>query len=133
MNKGLKKGIEFFALREAWLGEGGKPVPRELAQSRADVCVQCPWRDDSNDIYSRLAKNVASIVRRQIELKSEMKLEVDGEDRLTICGICWCVLKLKVHVPIKFIEQVTDDETRKAFPSYCWIRRELQQQTKQTK
>lgn len=132
MNKNLKRGIEFFALREKWLGAGGKPVPREHAQSRADICLQCPWRDDSGDIYSKLAGNVASIVRRQVELKSMMKLEVDREDELNICGICWCVLKLKVHVPIEFIQQITDEETKNQFPSYCWIKRELDQQ-KQTK
>lgn len=125
----LKKAIEFFALREAWLGEGGKPVSHEQAQARADVCLQCPYNDASKKTYEIFAAKVASIVRRQIELKNSLKLFVDGEDRLHVCSACLCVLRLKVHAPLKFIVEHTDTSGQ---PDYCWIAREMKQQ-KQTK
>lgn len=130
MNKNLKQGIEFFALREAWLGAGGKPAPQEVAQSRADICLQCPHNDSSKGIYGGLKKNIASTVRRQIELRGKMKLAVDGEERLHLCGVCGCVLILLVHVPEELlVEHLKTDEH--IYPDYCWKGRLKPKQTKE--
>ena len=68
-----------------------------------------------------LTASVVLLVRRQIELKNQMQLRVDGEKSLHICEPCGCVLKLKVHVPISFVKETTD---REGLHADCWILKE---------
>ena len=120
----IKEAIQFYKLRSEWLGEGGHPVSIPNAQTRADVCLKCPMNDATKGLYEVLASSAALLVRRQIELKNRMSLRVDGEKSLHICSGCLCVLKLKVWVPIKFIEQTTD--MTKLHPD-CWQLKEVKQ------
>lgn len=131
MNKQLKQGIEFFALREAWLGAGGKPAPQDVAEVRASICLQCPYHDTKTGLYAGLKKNIASQVRRQLEVRSQMKMQVFREDELNLCGVCGCVLKLLVHVPEEIlVEHLKTDEF--SYPSYCW-KGQIKNKNKQTK
>jgi hypothetical protein len=119
VNKTIKQGIEFFALREAWLGAGGKPAPQETAEARAAICLQCPYHDTKTGLLEGLKKNIAATVRRQLEVRSKMNLQVYGEDRLHLCGVCGCVLKLLVHVPEDILVEHLKTDTYN-YPSYCW-------------
>lgn len=121
----IKRAVEFFALREAWLGDGGKPVPRKEAQSRADICLQCPHNNSTLNVYELFASGVASQLRRTIEMKNDLKLTVEGEQHLHICDVCLCVLKLKIHVPIKLISNHIDKEILNELPNYCWQKVEI--------
>jgi hypothetical protein len=106
-----------------WLGEGGKPVSQELAESRAKVCVNCPYNTKVK-LWEKLKSAAADVVRSHIEIKTGMDIHADGEDELGMCRICSCVLFLKVHVPLKHITDNTDDETLKRFQTLkpdCWI------------
>jgi hypothetical protein len=119
MNKNLKQGIEFFALREAWLGAGGKPAPQETSEMRASICLQCPYHDTKTGLLEGLKKNIAHQVRRQLEVRSQMKLHVYGEERLHLCGVCGCVLVLLVHVPEDILVEHLKTDSHD-YPSYCW-------------
>lgn len=121
----IKRAVEFFALREQWLGEGGHPVPREQAQARADICLQCPHNNPTLNVYELFASGVASQVRRTIEMRNDLKLTVEGDKDLHICDVCLCVLKLKVHVPIKFIANHIDKQIISELPDFCWQKREI--------
>lgn len=114
----------FLAIRSAWLGDGGQPVTPELAQARANVCLKCP-KNKKMGFYEGVAKPVAHLLRRQIELKSQMLLSVEGEDKLHVCDVCGCILKLKIHCPIKYIEETTPDEDIPKFDPMCWIPKEI--------
>jgi hypothetical protein len=131
VNKALKQGVEFFALKEAWLGAGGKPVPLEDAERRAHICIQCPYHDTSTGLFEGLKKNIASTVRRQLEVRSKMKLEVSVESQLHLCGVCGCVLKLLVHVPEDILVEHLKTDSHE-YPSYCW-KGQLKQKQKQNK
>ncbi len=113
----LKQAQQAYELRKSWLGDGGVPVPPIQSQARADVCLKCP-KNVEKPIQELLTEPVALIVRRQIELKNKLKLRVEGEKSLHVCDACNCVLKLKVHTPLKFILENT--ETNNLDPN-CWI------------
>lgn len=116
--------LKFQELMSSWIGDGLRPVHREDAQKRANVCLSCPHnKGDWTEIFKN---KVALTIRRQIELKNKMNMRVDGEKSLHLCGVCHCVLRLKVHVPIEFINETTDDKTMKEFPSHCWVVKENQ-------
>lgn len=109
----IDRGVEVIT---DWLGDGGIPVDRELAQARADICLNCP----SNTAGNRLIECVATAVRRHVEVKNKLGLRVSGEKSLHECGICLCSLKLKIWVPIGLIRRHMMEGEMDKFPDYCW-------------
>lgn len=115
----IKQAKQLYAIRAAWLGEGGQPSP--LAQERANVCATCP--QNQQHAFEELFKGPAArIVRMQLELRSKLELRVEGEERLHTCALCGCWLKLKVHVPLRIAREGTPDWGN--FPEWCWLRTE---------
>lgn len=112
----LNKAIEVYRIRKSWLGDGGEPVPLEQAQRRADTCLRCP-NNQEKPIYEIFAGAVAHGVIRQLKTKDEMGLRVQREECLHVCDVCLCVLKLKVHVPLKFI---LASSSLDGLPEFCW-------------
>lgn len=116
----LKQAKEFYHLISEWLGEGGKAVNPDHSQKRADVCLKCPKNNVNTSLESLFKDAVAATIKKQLDLKNKMNLRVNGEKSLGICDVCGCVNRLKVHSPIKFILENTDEETMKELPSECW-------------
>lgn len=103
-----------------WLGSDGKAVPPEQSEARALVCATCP-QNQSGDLTSFFTKPVADLLRRQIEQRTSMKLATPEDDRLGVCAACGCPLKLKVHVPLKFIKQHMREPEKHSLDKRCWI------------
>ena len=99
-----------------WLGEGGKPVPRTLAQHRADICLQCPHNKSTGQMTLQIAKAVKSL----IAIKNRMKVHVDGEKKLGQCDICLCQLRLKVHAPLSEVRKEIVEDEKSLYPGFCW-------------
>lgn len=114
----LRQALTFFRTMSTWLGEGGKPVPQATAQVRANICLLCAHHKPS----STLTRTVAGVTKRQIALKNNMHLHVDGEADLGQCGLCGCEQVLKVWVPLETARANTPDWER--FPQNCWLHRE---------
>jgi hypothetical protein len=113
----LRAAQRFYEMRSSWLGDGGQPVPQEQANARAAVCVACP-KNQPHHLYEILTVPAVVEVERQLELRDKMKLHAQDEDKLHICEACWCVLRLKVHTPLKHILGTTD---MNALDPRCWI------------
>lgn len=122
----IKAAADFHRTRREWLGGDGEPVPLEQAQKRADVCLKCP-NNQEKPIYEIFAGAVAHGVIQQLKTKDAMGLRVRQEECLHVCSACLCVLKLKVHVPLKFIPESPDDSM--LHPD-CWILFERKTQPK---
>lgn len=115
-----------------WLGDGAKPVPIEIAQRRANVCLSgapegkpCPHNRDGHSLL-QLTANTVRAIAEQMNVREHLRLRVEGEENIHSCAICRCPLKLKIHVPIETILSHTDDETLMAMPQYCWMKTEQQ-------
>lgn len=128
----FKQLLTGAAILKDWWEDGGKPVPKNQSQTRANICA-----GTSNGIPCSYNKPgfvpveaAADFIRHQIERKNKLKLAVDGEEKLHTCTICWCKLSLKVHAPIEHILVHTDIETLKEFAEKkpdCWVNQEQQQ------
>jgi hypothetical protein len=127
MNPGkiIKSAMAYFNLRREWLGDGEIPVDKATAQRRADTCLACP-KHTPRPFWELLAEPIALRARRQIEVKNQMNLRVEGEKSLHVCDVCDCVLRLKVWVPTHVV-QATRDPTD-IFPENCWIEKEKNEQ-----
>lgn len=110
-------------LMAQWLGAGLKPVPKELAEKRASICVECP-KNQKGDLWQRLDAIAARDLRALIEKKNQMALKTSYDDKLQTCVLCDCWNQLKVHVPLQHILKNTPDEVTSTLPNACWIIRE---------
>jgi hypothetical protein len=101
-----------------WLGSGGHPVERELAQQRADTCLRCP----KNIKGWKMTAAIATAVKAQIELKNHLRLRVHGERSLHTCEACLCQLRLKIWTPLRIV--LPEPENRSKYWDRCWLLRE---------
>ena len=112
-----KHGFSGAAIIRDWLGSGGVPVERDVAQQRADVCSGCKH----NNLGISMA-SVMPVLKKLIEIKNKEHLRVNGEKSLGTCGICHCNIPTKIWTPIEHIENHT---TKDEMPESCWISREM--------
>lgn len=109
-----------------WLDAGAPSVDKALAESRAQVCVQCPMNGEG-DFTTWFTKPAAAAIKKHVEMLQEKKLSTSVDEKLNICTACLCPMKLKVHMPLEIIKNHLSDEVldelRKA-PG-CWIVKEI--------
>lgn len=103
-----------------WLGSRARPVVIDIAQRRADVCLECEHNKEGHS-FLRLTAETVKAIAEQMQAREALKLRVEGEERLKACDVCACPLPLKVHVPLNNILQHTDEATLNAFPPWCWV------------
>ena len=120
----VSKAVAGARILYEWFGEGGVPVEQSLAQKRADCCISCPKNDPNRSHLSSLSE----AAHKQLEHRAELKMAVTGEDKLGVCLVCHCPMKLKVHTPIDLIGKYTDNATMEKLdkiPTPCWVRDEI--------
>lgn len=104
-----------------WLGDSLEPVPVDLAQKRAAICAVCP-QNGRPDFIQKLLAMAASGVKELVELKNDLALKTDYDDRLQHCQPCDCVLTLKVWTKLDFILAHTNERVMTELDPKCWIR-----------
>lgn len=124
----VDKAKRGFRTVSSWLGDGGKPVPQELSELRGSICAQCPY--NKPEAGFSVMGSVAATVKEWSEARNGLKLSTSHDEKLGICEICGCHLKLKVHVPGQHIANGTPDGLLELFPAdFCWIRKEAEVQS----
>ena len=116
----LGKYTDGIKILSEWLGAGGHIVERGLAQQRTDICLGCAFNQKSNMVTA----SVSQAIRKHLALKNHLQIRVAGEKSLHQCQICLCEMRLKVHVPIEFVQKTITEEERQKFPDYCWQKTE---------
>ena len=112
-----------IVILEEWLGSGGVPVKRELAEKRSKVCESCPLNSHGK-WWERSKSLVANSIKIYLKVKHRLDIRVDNEERLFMCSACGCAARLKVHVPLVHIKEHTTQEVIDKLDSNCWIRKE---------
>jgi len=123
----LQKGRNVVAGAETlvdWIASGAEAVPAEKSAARATVCAGCA-RNSSGDMLSFFTRADSEAIRRTIQRKNQMNLTTAYDDKLGVCEVCSCPLKLKVHLPPEHIKARLSDEVIGQLPDWCWIRKEL--------
>lgn len=109
----------------SWLGKGGIPVARELAEHRAGICARCP-KNGRGDLTRYFTVPAANQIRKDIEHRNNLKLSTSHDPELGVCEACSCPLQLKVHVTLEDIIEHTTPEIKADLHSDCWILHERQ-------
>jgi len=106
-----------------WLASGAEAVDTVVSSRRAAICAECP-QNKSGDLLSFFTKPASEAIRRQLNRKREFKLETPSDDKLGVCQVCDCPMKLKVHLKIEAIRSKMKPEVAGALPPNCWIPKE---------
>lgn len=108
----------------SWLTDGSSPVAPELAQKRGEICAKCPL-NVTGDWWEKISKQpAAEVIKKWIEIKNEMKIGVPIESEVGLCRACGCVLRIKLHEPLKYILENTTPETMARYVPECWVKTE---------
>lgn len=118
-----RKVMTGIAVLLDWLGSGGKPVAPELAEARAAVCAGCP-QNTAGNLTDFFTVPASEQIRKQLAIRSDMKLATTHDEQLNVCKACFCPMKLKVHTPIQHILAHLKPEGRAALDPRCWIPKE---------
>lgn len=103
-----------------WITSKGQAVDPALSNHRASICSDCP-KNEPGDLTSFFTIPVSEAIRSALNLRKDWKLSTNHDERLNVCDACGCPLKLKVHVPIDFINKRLSAESRSELDPRCWI------------
>lgn len=125
----VRKMADGVALLMDWLPTG-KTVAPDLAGRRANICANyngtgCPM-NSTKELTAYFTQPISEKLRKMVEAKQDLKLETSFDDKLGVCSVCLCPMKLKVHVPLSDILAKTRPETMSELPAHCWILRQDQ-------
>lgn len=115
----LKRAASGGAILLEWEKAGGKPVPKELAESRAAICVACP-QNGKGDLTDWFTVPASDLIRRQLERSTKLNLSTTQDGALGTCKVCLCVMRLKVHTPMEFIGPYLSAEIKAELDPKCW-------------
>ena len=102
-----------------WLEQGVPLVEQSVADTRARICITCPNNIDSQDCKScGAAKAVGMAIQSVLGNKRPINSE-----QLHSCGICLCLLQIKVFAPDSIITKFVPKTTNDLYPSFCWAKR----------
>jgi hypothetical protein len=119
--KALDELNQAATLLNEWVGEGGYPVDENQANQRASICINCPM-NQRGDWWATSKTVAATLARKTLELRINMRMRLDADPKLHVCAVCGCVLRLKVHVPIEFAASSLTAEQESNFRKHhCWI------------
>jgi hypothetical protein len=105
-----------------WLGDGMRPVSRDLAEQRAQICSACAY-NGKGDLSSWFTRPASELIRKQIGAAKDLNMRTSVDDKLGVCNVCACPIKLKVHVPRATINKHTA-EMIEGLPAHCWMKTE---------
>lgn len=104
-----------------WVGDGGQPVTKELAEERAKTCVACQFNQDRGKLIDYFTAPVAAALNKILAVKNHLNLKTSLDDKLHICTACDCQLKTKVWTPLTHIQKEMSPETFGKLDPACWV------------
>lgn len=107
-----------------WLGTGGVPVGRDLAEKRAVTCQACA-KNVRGDWTRWFTVPAAQAIRKTLEARTDLNLALPNDDALGVCEVCLCSNKLKPWVPLAVVKDKTTPEIMAELPPNCWVVGEL--------
>lgn len=120
-----KKLVRGARTLEEYVMSNEPAVAPEVSTLRAQVCAACP-KNQQGDWTEWFTIPAAEIIKRMLNRFQARKLSTPSDDRLNCCTVCWCPMKLKVHIPITWIVKHQDPEEAQELAAVpgCWIPKE---------
>jgi hypothetical protein len=116
----VKRSTAGIKLVVDWLGSGLKPVPINIAERRAAICLKCPLNQESN-FWQRIGAVAAQQVKKLLEVRNDLNLRLANEDKLFSCQACDCWINLKAFSNLDHIIEHTSEEVWQRLDPNCWM------------
>ena len=113
-----------------WISSKAGAVPQKLANKRAAICAKCPLNETAQTILEAFETKAAEAIMAEMKRRQEWDLHTPDDNKLGICGGCYCVNKLSVHCPIDIKLKHLPQEAFDALDENCWVRYEKSALTK---
>jgi len=120
---GVSRVTEGAAPLIEWLDSGGQAVAPEISSVRASICATCP-KNGAGDFTKWFTVPVSEAIRHELSKRQDLQLQTAFDDKLGVCSVCLCPLRLKCHSPIEIIAKHLKAERRAELPEFCWILKE---------
>lgn len=89
-------------------------APQSEAETRATICLTCPHNSSKEcTVCSGLLQMVRQLVGRR---------ETKYDPYLGTCGLCGCLLRVKVHISAGALKAATTPPPDSEIPAACWLR-----------
>lgn len=106
-----------------WLDSTEPGVSQEQADKRAARCSLCKMNKEG-DLSGWFTIPASEAIKRQLEKSAGRNLSTRLDSRLHLCTVCYCPLKLSVHVPLAIklahLSPEVEQELRQVKPT-CWV------------
>ncbi len=109
------------ALLLDWEQSGLPPVDKEVAESRAAVCADCPQNAKGKSLTDLFTVPAANMIKRRFERLEGMNLVTSKDAELATCQACLCPLRLKIFSPMEIIQKHLKPAQRSELDKRCWI------------
>ena len=96
-----------------WIKGGMQFVSDDEADRRALICSRC-FMNTQISGCSGCQKMIKEVMG---------KCSTRYDYALKACGVCKCVLRAKVHFPIKSLD-TQDEKLQQMYPSHCWLKKD---------
>ena len=105
----LAKGLVTFG---KWIADGCQFVSQAEADRRALVCSRC-YLNMNVSGCAGCQKAVTAVVAGRT---------TKYDESLRACGACKCMLRAKVHFPLKTLDTQTES-LQSMYPEHCWLKK----------
>lgn len=97
----------------------GAFVSADIAEKRAETCLQCHYNIDNPGCST--CKGFRMVINN-----SKGKRSTKHDADLKTCGICKCFLETLVHMDVEVLKAATDRRTVCEYPEWCWKKQEIE-------
>ncbi len=116
----IKSDSAALMLVKDWLGDG-ESVRKHTAENRASVCVECKFNVAPNWWDHHVKEPIAETIKKELELKSRMKMDTEFDEHLSMCKICGCCNRLKIWAETHDIRDHMPKGQLEKYPVWCWV------------
>lgn len=97
----------------SWIGSGFTFVSQAEADRRARICVGC--YNNINVAGCGACHQLGKFITGAL---AQRKTPYD--DSLKVCGVCRCVNRAQVHIPLENLAAKDSPEKQALYPAFCW-------------
>lgn len=107
-----------------WIRSKEEAVSTEKSERRALVCSTCK-QNGAGPWTSYFTVPVSNEVKKALQQRRDWNLSTTHDEKINVCEVCYCPLRLKVHVPTKFIKEHIPKDVLVQLPPHCWMLSDL--------
>lgn len=99
----------------SFAASGFQFVSQEEANRRARICVGC--YNNINVSGCGACRQLAGFITGSLAQR-----KTSHDDALKVCGVCRCLNRAQVHVPLEALDTKDSPEKQALYPSFCWLK-----------